>query len=86
MNERIKAVLEQAEKWAKGVVDQRNGTYQGKEYLDVVEEKFAELIVKECADRLTMEAIHYDTLGGREVAAQTMDTASALLKQHFGVE
>jgi hypothetical protein len=48
--------------------------------------RLIELIIGECANKLTAEGVRYDALGGREVAAQTMDTAAALLKTHFGVE
>ena len=46
--------------------------------------KFAELIVKECADVLIAEMNRLDGLD-RVVASQTMDTAQVLIKQHFGV-
>ena len=48
-------------------------------------EKFAELIVRECADVLVAEMNRLDGLD-RVVASQTMDTAQVLIKQHFGVE
>jgi hypothetical protein len=46
--------------------------------------KFAELIVRECADVLIAEMNRLDGLD-RVVASQTMDTAQVLIKQHFGV-
>lgn len=62
MNERIKELLEQA----------------GVKYVtmpkDTVYEKFAELIIKECAD--TVLGFHN----------QFGDSAHAEIKQHFGVE
>lgn len=48
MNERIKQLDQQAVDYALSVCD-ANGVYQGKEYLAVVKEKFAELLIKECA-------------------------------------
>ena len=47
MNKRIKELDQQAVDYANNVCD-ANGIYKGKEYLTVVKEKFAELIVKEC--------------------------------------
>ena len=47
--------------------------------------KFAELIVRKCADVLVAEMNRLDGLD-RVVASQTMDTAQVLIKQHFGVE
>ncbi len=48
-------------------------------------DKFAELIVRECAEVLRKEMDRLDTLD-RVVSAQTMDTARVLIKNHFGVE
>ena len=78
MNERIKELLEQA-----GV----KYTIMPK---DTVYEKFAELIVKECA-----RACEYDeapkmidplTAEQHALIAQGRHTAAYLVKQHFGVE
>ena len=72
MNERLKELDKQAVDYALSVCD-ANGVYQGKEYLSVVKERFAELIVKECCDVL------YDNeMGGYQVIY--------VLKEHFGVE
>jgi hypothetical protein len=49
-------------------------------------EKFAELIVRECANSLRTEMYRLDAIPGREVGAQTLDTAQLLIKKHFGVE
>jgi len=49
-------------------------------------QKFAELIVRECAKILDTEMYRLDALPGREVSAQAMETASILVKKHFGVE
>ena len=46
MNERLKELDKQAVDYALSVCD-ANGVYQGKEYLSVVKERFAELIVRE---------------------------------------
>lgn len=52
----------------------------------VWEEKFAELVVRECASVLAKEMSRLDSIPGREVSAQTMETAQVLIKKHFGVE
>jgi len=48
-------------------------------------EKFAELIVLECVKTLQTEMRRLDAIAGREISAQTIDTAQALIKKHFGV-
>ena len=48
MNERINELHQQAKDFINEVSD-NDGTYQGKEYPQAVREKFAELIVKDCA-------------------------------------
>jgi len=71
MNERIKALSNQAVDYALSVCD-ANGVYQGKEYLTVVKEKFAELLIRECI------AVHLDDYG--------VDIIGDVLKKHFGVD
>jgi hypothetical protein len=67
MNARILELADQAEYYADGIVD------QGGEFHAAYTKKFAELIVKECADIATNR---YQRL---------MDGGKAI-KQHFGVE
>ena len=55
----------------------------GGDVLDPV--KFAELIVRECANVLTARAMFYDGFGDLQIRAQTMETAADLVKYHFGV-
>lgn len=84
MNERIKELADRAEHYAK----QQAGSdwevevpYSQK----VFRQKFAELIIRECADVLAAEMNRLDVLN-RVVASQTMDTAQVLIKEHFGVK
>ena len=79
MNERIKELLEQA-----GV----KYTIMPK---DTVYEKFAELIVRECAEEIKHLRMKYDT--HRDVEPEENDwyidaflQAEVRLKEHFGVE
>ena len=80
MNKRIKELDQQAVDYANNVCD-ANGIYKGKEYLTVVKEKFAELIIQECAitviDRCEMR--NADDVRRAEYHAKR-------IKQHFGVE
>lgn len=70
MNERIKELAEQARKY---VADAIELGFPQDQVDDIRDEKFAELIVKECCDVL------YDNeLGGYRV--------DYVLKEHFGVE
>ena len=71
MNERIRELDKQAVDYALSVCD-ANGVYQGKEYLSVVKEKFAELIVRECA------LVGLETHGNYDVHDDIL--------KHFGVE
>jgi hypothetical protein len=54
-------------------------------YSEIQMEEFAELIVRECANSLRTEMYRLDAIPGREVGAQTLDTAQLLIKKHFGV-
>ena len=73
MNERIKELQEQC--W--------ESRQYGPPWFNY--KKFAELIVRECAEVLRKEMDRLDELN-RVVAAQTLDTAQVLIKNHFGVE
>lgn len=81
MNERIKKLAEQA------FFDEPTSQPSDKMYTfsDHKMEKFAELIVRECADVLVTEMNRLDGLD-RVMASQTMDTAQVLIKKHFGVK
>jgi hypothetical protein len=69
MNERIQELIARAEMYA----DEQNKLY-GVSYSQTLNEKLAELIVRECADTV---------LGFRN---QFGDSAHVEIKQHFGVE
>ena len=68
MNERIKELSKQAWEWA----EQQEYNDPAQEFSDILEQKFAELIVRECADFLK------DKLDDHFAAEQ--------LVEHFGVE
>jgi hypothetical protein len=68
MNERIKELAEQAQQYAEYV------TPQGCEWFDTFKEKFAELIVQECAEVAHCN-FHVDGV-----------TLGNIMKEHFGVE
>ena len=72
MNERIKEIAEQA-----GSTHKQNlGVYQF--YTDELE-KFAELIVKECAELAKHHVMNISTYGDAEFVDEQ-------IKQHFGIE
>ena len=83
MNERIQELHKQAVDYALSVCD-ADGVYQGREYLQVIREKFAELIVQECANFIEPLG---DYCGGHGEPREpsTRDCAEKL-KQHFGVK
>jgi predicted nucleic-acid-binding Zn-ribbon protein len=77
MNEKIKQLAEQADNFADDKI-QMPGEYHP-DWHDVRDEKFAELIVKECID-----------VANKNRTAMEMDRnthlASDAIKEHFGVE
>jgi hypothetical protein len=88
MNERIKELVKQAG----GHISMRNLASNPVQHIESVElwddkiEKFAELIVKECADIIQREsdkAIRNNTYMGDDVPASVTQWA---IKKHFGVE
>ena len=77
MNKRIRELAEQAQQYAEYV------TPQGLECFDTFKEKFAELIVLECAGVCkSMQLIG----PYKEVQDATLKDASVQIKEHFGVE
>jgi hypothetical protein len=80
MNERIKELAVQARNYAldeKRIYERMHNTEQCmEEYREVYNEKFAELIVKEC-QTVVEWAISVDS---------TIDRVPVLIKEHFGVE
>ena len=70
MNERITELAEQAQQYAEYV------TPQGCEWFDTFKEKFAELLVQECAEFVSNDRQNDDY--GVFIANR--------IKQHFGVE
>jgi hypothetical protein len=76
MNERIKVIAEQA------------GTETSTPAFSHMSfnERFAELIIKEGVKIFHTEMFRLDALQGREIQAQSMETAAMMLKKHFGVE
>ena len=83
MNERIRELDAQAVEYALGVCD-ANGLYQGKEYLQVVKEKFAELIVRECLDQIG-DAIPDTNCSAADAYKTAKLAATSRVKEHFGV-
>ena len=85
MNERIKLLAEQAgilkeQSVQAKIVKNEDGTWTSiLEYPDL--EKFAELIVKECAKSLWTEECHTSDL-----ALEEFERNSAKIKEHFGVK
>ena len=75
MNERLKELAEQAEKYA-------DYNFKGEHFwTEAYESKFAELIVKECIWALWTEECRTSDLASEEYTR-----GSNKIKQHFGVE
>ena len=83
MNERIKELAEQAWRATSDEVAHlnriHNRSYSQDEITDIFEIKFAELIIKECADKIVEYQPRYLTRG------QAQEMADCV-KEHFGVE
>jgi hypothetical protein len=84
MNERIQALAEQAEKYA----SEKDGKYDGAgnlnwQWQDIKMEKFALLIVKECAQACINMGNEYEIKSAGQYQAELFAFA---IKQHFGVE
>ena len=84
MNERIKHFAEQAEKYAVRVT---TGDWEdGLAYQDLFNKKFAELIVKECANACYKHK-DVESFGIYPVrVAMVTKACSDNIKEHFGVE
>ena len=80
MNERIQELHKQAVAYALSVCDAA-GVYQGREYLQVIREKFAQLIVQECVQTLGKRYMGDNNREDMEVRRCIED-----VKQHFGVK
>jgi hypothetical protein len=88
MNERIGKLAEQAEEWVcKNYPDAMD---DNDEFHAQTMEKFAELIVRECIDKITT----YDLVPGHsakwediyDIHARLLQDLGEELKEHFGVE
>ena len=73
MNERIQALADEAEDYADGIVD------QGGEFHPAYTKKFAELIVRECAEVCRNQPNMYAMKLDR-------DNCAIAIEEHFGVE
>jgi hypothetical protein len=74
MNERIRELIREAESTTNEGIG-----FEGQEYLDMLMERFAELIVKECA------TVAYNKQY-KHSAAHTRGDCAEAIKKHFGVE
>jgi hypothetical protein len=78
MNERIEKISEQARQYADSMYP--SGLDIAK-WGPAYQEKFAELIVAECANSLWTEECH-----NSDLALEEFERNSAKIKEHFGVE
>ena len=78
MNDRIKELARQAREQTEEFNSVRN-KLTTEEWEEIYNEKFAELIVKECADIAKHHVMNISTYGDAEFVDEQ-------IKQHFGVE
>jgi len=81
MNERIQQLVKRASTTTTSYYDGRGNVTET--YFD--KEKFAELIVGECIDRVTTKANGWGDMTGFAIKESILDCAKDL-KEHFGVE
>ena len=91
MNERIKRLVYEAEKYALNKANDHDGDedYENT-FEDDFQQKFAELLVRECADiinhRADTSADYLDSNKANDHARQVQRDCATTIKQHFGVE
>jgi len=85
MNERIKQMAEQADNFADDKI-QMPGEYHP-DWHDVRDEKFAELIVRECAEQIIAKGTDWVDFAPSQTGVRPEYWNMAQqIKQHFGVE
>lgn len=83
MNERIKELVEQAEAWVcKNYPDAMD---DNDEFHAQTMHKFAELIVKECAEIIEQDGFYISSPTGEKKPCNPFEI-SDMVKEHFGVE
>jgi hypothetical protein len=86
MNERIRELYEQARLHAKSI----DADIDPKGWMDLYHKKFAELIVRECIDKIETYRIPVGNSAAGEMACEwTYDALKEIrdeIKEHFGVE
>jgi hypothetical protein len=89
MNERIKELSKQAEQYALDKANEGNDEDYDYSFDDDFQEKFAELIVRECLDKIETHRIPVGNSAAGEMACEwTYDALMEIrdeIKQHFGV-
>jgi hypothetical protein len=89
MNERIRQLREQAWTLVSNEERDRGELYEAREQWERCDQKFAELIVRECTSKCEFVANMATITNTGEMARKTKATADScatMIKQHFGVE
>jgi hypothetical protein len=82
MNERIKELAEQADDYGDTYCDTIALSYSN--WNTIRDEKFAELLIRECISMADKESERYSNLD-QEYCSMAMDNYMELVRQHFGV-
>ena len=82
MNERIKELAAQVEKYI-STTNFEGMPEDEMTYDEIFQKKFAELIVRECAELCEGEAIFAGSNGRKDASASNCST---IIRKHFGVE
>ena len=89
MNERIRELRERAFDWVQNQLHTLGSDHQvtQDQQLQMVNEKFAELIVRECVQQLELvRKYRYDRVQPLENQQTIIDECQYQIKEHFGVE
>lgn len=80
MNHKYVKLAKQADVWC-------DFEHTGSDFYDLFwEEKFAELIVRECMELCRKQSLHYADINNQGSASSAADVCRIIIKQHFGVE
>ena len=81
MNERIKVLAEQANKYSLSNVNRDSEFFH-----TIAMAKFAELIVTECIDSIRQEPTRIEQISGQSFKYIKLGDTIATIQEHFGVE
>ena len=86
MNELIEKLAEQAEEYAFNEIQKPQDPTKWKSYSQMYDEKFAELIVRECISQIEKQGNGLTSTDWDEGYRSGLNASQKATKRHFGVE